>query len=384
MANRRRRAKIPRYHGIDTESDTDSDVQLDNLLPGYPFYLDQDVNYELNDPGGQNYPEEEQNVGVVDQNVQEPYEDDIEDEEVLQQYDDQIRRREAVRRQEDDDDDDPIRRREDDDDDQIRRREEEAPVRREPVRRREDDDDDPIPRLEPVRREHEDPIPRLEEEAPVRRQEDNDPIPRQEDEVRREEEAPVRREEEAPVRREEEADVDMMEEGPVNDDADAVDMIEGAFDNEILEVDDGEDEIKEIYRSDDDDDESESEPEFMETDDYNTILNFLIKQWMDIELKHDVSKVASEAFWSLSKTWFHRMFQAKENQNVRRKTPNFVHIRRQLHKQHVPPIHMEFAFQHKETGQITFAQDAITPRARFPHHEFFKLWEIAHVEVKIN
>ena len=125
-----------------------------------------------------------------------------------------------------------------------------------------------------------------------------------------------------------------------------------------------------------------SDEEFQEVDDYETILKYLTKEWLKIELEHKVSKIASEAFWKLGKKWFHRLSNAKSAQNILRKTPCFTHNRRKLYNDYVPTIHMEFGYADKETGDITIVEDSdITPVGRFPRHRFRKLWEISHVEV---
>ena len=132
--------------------------------------------------------------------------------------------------------------------------------------------------------------------------------------------------------------------------------------------------------NEDDDDDSEIE-EFVEVQDYETILKKLSKDWLEIELSHNVSKVAANSFWDLGRKMFHNLFQAKELQNVRKKTPSFVHMRRRLHGRIVPPIHLEFAFQNKETTELTLIEDTKTPRGRFNPHEFTKVWELATVKV---
>ena len=131
----------------------------------------------------------------------------------------------------------------------------------------------------------------------------------------------------------------------------------------------------------DDGDSSEIE-DFVEVDDYAQSLKQLNEEWLKIELNHNVSKVASSSFYELGKDCFHRMFQAKELQNVRRKTPTFIHSRRKLYLEKVPPVHMEIGYQSKDTGIVTIFRGDKTPRNRFPPHEYSKVWEVAHVKVR--
>ena len=106
------------------------------------------------------------------------------------------------------------------------------------------------------------------------------------------------------------------------------------------------------------------------------------KEWHKVELTHHVSKAATDAFWKLGKEWFHNLLETKSIQGVRRKTPDFVHLRRGLLNDYVPPVHLEIGYQHKQTGEITVIEDTlVTPRNRFPCHEYDKVWEIANVEV---
>ena len=56
-------------------------------------------------------------------------------------------------------------------------------------------------------------------------------------------------------------------------------------------------------------------------EDYSQMLNELAQDWMNIELNHHVSKMATNAFWSLALAKMSKLIAAKTNQNVRRKTP---------------------------------------------------------------
>ena len=100
------------------------------------------------------------------------------------------------------------------------------------------------------------------------------------------------------------------------------------------------------------------------------------------EIHHRVSKEASNAFFELGKKWFHELFQHKFQEGILRKTPQFVHIRRQLHKKNVPPINLEVAYRHRETGDVIVLQDLeVAPTTRFPRTTYEKLYEIASVKV---
>ena len=131
------------------------------------------------------------------------------------------------------------------------------------------------------------------------------------------------------------------------------------------------------------DDEDPEIDEFVEVDDSDSILTILSKEWQKIELSHQVSKVASTSFWEVGKSWFHRLFQAKELQQNHRKTPSFTHIRRKMYSQWVPKIYTETGYQNKDSGIVTVVRDGDGDAQinRFPRHEYSKLWEVAHVQV---
>lgn len=116
-------------------------------------------------------------------------------------------------------------------------------------------------------------------------------------------------------------------------------------------------------------------------DDYTEILDHLSKQWLDIELTHQVSKVATDQFWNCAKKWFHPMFLAKNREHETRKTPSFTHKRRKMYTEYVPQIHMEMGYENKTTGEVTIVKDTKTPKSRFPPNLYTKLWEHAHVKV---
>lgn len=133
---------------------------------------------------------------------------------------------------------------------------------------------------------------------------------------------------------------------------------------------------------DDDDPESDGDMEHEQVNDYFDILKYLSKEWLELEVNHRVSKVASEAMWDLAKTWFPKLFEMKNVQGISRKTPSFGHIRKQLYLESVPPIHMELAYLEKETGDITIVEDTpVTPKGQYPSHRYQKMWEISHVKV---
>ena len=99
-----------------------------------------------------------------------------------------------------------------------------------------------------------------------------------------------------------------------------------------------------------------------------------------IEISHRVSKTASNAFWKLAHKWFHRLFTAKKQQLLKKKVPQFAHLRRKMYAA-LPKIHLEIGYVHKETGELTVIHTSVTPRSKFPPDKYQKVYEIASVNV---
>ena len=125
-------------------------------------------------------------------------------------------------------------------------------------------------------------------------------------------------------------------------------------------------------------------PDDPDPDDYYTILNEFYKKWMDTELEHTVSKVGSDAFWNVAFKFIPKILRSKELQNIKRKIPQFHHVRKSLHKKFTPKVDLEIAYKNKDTNEVTLVKDVVTPKSRFPHQLYEKEYEIASVKVKRN
>ena len=114
---------------------------------------------------------------------------------------------------------------------------------------------------------------------------------------------------------------------------------------------------------------------------YADMLEDLSKSWLLIELQHNVSSAASDAFWKLAMNSFSHLMTTKEACKVTRKTPQFTHLRRKLRDMYVPPIQLEIGYKNKETEEeIHITTDKI-PISKFPKSKFQPLYEIATVQV---
>lgn len=99
-------------------------------------------------------------------------------------------------------------------------------------------------------------------------------------------------------------------------------------------------------------------------------------------MHHRVSKEASNAFFEIGKKWFHLLIEAKEKEGKAGDILQFVHLRRLLHKKHVPRIDMEVGYVHKISGEETVVENVEhMPVSKFPPNEYLKKYEIASVKV---
>ena len=132
--------------------------------------------------------------------------------------------------------------------------------------------------------------------------------------------------------------------------------------------------------SSEDDDESwiGSEPEEHEHTPYYELLQAISEKWLIVELNHSTSKAASNAFWDLATSLLPSLANTKTRLGVSKKIPQFVHLRRKLHKQYVPQIHRT----------ITYQEDGKDDLIEIPHHIQFqplesqkKVYETASVKL---
>ena len=129
---------------------------------------------------------------------------------------------------------------------------------------------------------------------------------------------------------------------------------------------------------------TDEEGDNFDTLDYQELLEEFSRQWMLIELDHDVSNVAANCYWKLATTFLQKFFEARTSENISKKIPQFNHIRRTLHKEHVPPISLEIGYRNKESSEITVVNDTVTPRSRFQPDVYEKIYEIASIKVHVE
>ena len=109
----------------------------------------------------------------------------------------------------------------------------------------------------------------------------------------------------------------------------------------------------------------------------------MTKKWHFTQLSHKVSTTAAEEFWRVSKQFWPKLIQAKVDEGIKRKTPEFQNQRKRLVDQLCPEIHMEFAFLQVSTGAIHKVASNTTPLKQYDRNpDFIKLYEEAHIKVQ--
>ena len=120
-----------------------------------------------------------------------------------------------------------------------------------------------------------------------------------------------------------------------------------------------------------------------EYEDYESILNELNREWLLAEIDHSVSKTASEIFWKIGLKFFPKLNTAMEREK-KKKTSQFQTIRKNMYTDLLPPINIEIAYKHRESGETEIVNETNTPIKQFPPSKFEKLYEIGTVKVTIE
>ena len=113
---------------------------------------------------------------------------------------------------------------------------------------------------------------------------------------------------------------------------------------------------------------------------YQVLLQTLTEKWLLVELNHTVTKAATNAFWRLATSLLPSLFDAKKRLDVTRKIPQFVHIRRQLHKRFLPDIDHSTAYRQEGSEEIVELRDH-EKLDEIQTNPFLKIYETASVSV---
>lgn len=122
----------------------------------------------------------------------------------------------------------------------------------------------------------------------------------------------------------------------------------------------------------------DSEPD-VEGESYDEILEKLKSAWLLTEIRHRVSKSATDHFWRTALHFFHKLKSAPGN----KRTNQFKSVRRAMYTDVVPIISLEIGYKNRTTGEIEVVNDISTPLKRYSPHQYEKLYEIGTVKVNI-
>ena len=116
-----------------------------------------------------------------------------------------------------------------------------------------------------------------------------------------------------------------------------------------------------------------------EEDGFSNLVEELVKEWLLIELTHNVSKHATDSFWKLALKYFPQLNEYIAQGN---KILQFQQLRKKLYSSYAPDVSMCVAFQNRETDTVHELEDIVSiPKTRFPPNQYKKLYETAKVKV---
>ena len=106
-------------------------------------------------------------------------------------------------------------------------------------------------------------------------------------------------------------------------------------------------------------------------------------EWLRIQLTHDVSIAATDAFWSLAIQWIGRLHRIRDIQGIKRKIPQFPNQRKKMYEKECPKVSMSFTYMNNETDEIIHVNNVEnTPLKNYDRNNAFtKLYESAFIKV---
>ena len=131
------------------------------------------------------------------------------------------------------------------------------------------------------------------------------------------------------------------------------------------------------------DSEPSSDPSYSEDyeegHDFSRIVEEFVKEWLLVELTHNVSKTATDTFWRLALKYIPQLQDYITQGN---KILQFQQLRKKLYSTYAPDVSMCVTFQNHTTHATHELQNIISiPKTRFPQNEFKRLLETAKVKV---
>lgn len=112
---------------------------------------------------------------------------------------------------------------------------------------------------------------------------------------------------------------------------------------------------------------------------YSALLADFSEAWINVEIKHHISKTASNALFDTAIAWIPRLHHAKVAEMKTSASPKFVSLRKKIYDTNVPEIKLETAYEDNETGEEMLVESNKT--VQFNPRRFNKIYEVASVQV---
>ena len=132
-----------------------------------------------------------------------------------------------------------------------------------------------------------------------------------------------------------------------------------------------------------DSDDNDPDPDHDEEEQsFDSLFETFSEQWLQAQLTHHVSLAASNDFWKLSFKYVSEIIEMKRQENINKKIPQFLQIRKNIYKSICPDIKMNFAYLNNTDNSIIHVDVDHTPVKEFERNpQYQKLYEEAHIQV---
>ena len=88
-------------------------------------------------------------------------------------------------------------------------------------------------------------------------------------------------------------------------------------------------------------------------------------------------------FWETAFDFIPELVSLRERDSITKKTPTFIHERRNLYKNDCPEVQMKFGFKNKMTGVIETVDCTAAPVDAFQRNpNYVKVFEESYVQVR--
>ena len=120
----------------------------------------------------------------------------------------------------------------------------------------------------------------------------------------------------------------------------------------------------------------------IEVEDFPDMLNDVAEKWLMVQLTHQVSASATNAFWSVALQSIPNLVQCKTANSIKKNIPGYIHLRRKIYENECPEVKMKFVYQNKNTQAIEIVHSNTNPSREYDRNNYVKLYEEAHIEAK--